>query len=597
MLKYWRVWILIICVLASVLAIGLKMYPYGRNGVEVSYVSDQSPAYKLITQGMVITHLNGDPIKNMNEWLDIAPGLSGPVTIKANGEEYNLHINTTLGIDVLDIERTNLDFGLDLRGGTRILLKPKENVTKDLIRQAKSTLQTRANLLGLKEIKFKLLTDISGENFIQIEASGVSGDVVNNILTKVGKFEARVTKPVDMIDNKGNLVLGENKYLVELENETLLVNKERLEINQTFELEDITFEYRAKRDNTVMLLADVYQGRDIELVYSDSQHSGVVPAGDGYRFFFTVLVSKKGSEKFAKVTTGIPAFVDLQSGDEYLKDCEIFLYLDGDLITNLRISSELGGKVYTTPQITGYRSTSEDAAEEKMKLQTILRSGAVPTGLEVVSADIISPTLGQGFIKSAAIVALLAAGVVFVIVFVRYRKLKVSLPLVFIALSEVVLILGIASINDKAIWAGVLVINVIVLGVSWWKKHEVDLFAWVGALSIPLLGMAMSWTIDLPAIGGIIAAIGTGVDHQIIIADETVAARVKKLFSMKDKIKVAFFIIFGAAATTIFAMMPLIFLVAEFVRGFAMTTIIGVWVGISITRPAYARIIEAGAGD
>ena len=54
----------------------------------------------------------------------------------------------------------------------------------------------------------------------------------------------------------------------------------------------------------------------------------------------------------------------------------------------------------------------------------------------------------------------------------------------------------------------------------------------------------------------------------------------------------AFFIIFGAAATTIAAMVPLMSIGVGFIRGFAITTIVGVLVGILITRPAYARIVE-----
>ena len=36
-------------------------------------------------------------------------------------------------------------------------------------------------------------------------------------------------------------------------------------------------------------------------------------------------------------------------------------------------------------------------------------------------------------------------------------------------------------------------------------------------------------------------------------------------------------------------------LVAGFVRGFAMTTVVGVLVGILVTRPAYAKIVEMGS--
>ncbi|MBL7206030.1 MAG: hypothetical protein ISS36_00355 [Candidatus Aenigmarchaeota archaeon] len=236
----------------------------------------------------------------------------------------------------------------------------------------------------------------------------------------------------------------------------------------------------------------------------------------------------------------------------------------------------------------------EDAIEEKLRLQTILRSGALPTKLETVSVDIISPTLGKGFFSSTLYAGLFAGIAVIIIIFLRYRSIKLALPLVFIGLSEVLIILGIAATNDSFIWGTVMVVNASIAILAWWKKQEMDIYAWAGVIIIPLLGM-LSWTIDLPTIGGIIAAIGTGVDHQIIIADEVVIGRKieeKIFFSMKEKIKSAFFIIFGAAATTIAAMVPLVFLGIGLVRGFAITTMIGVLVGILITRPAYAKIVE-----
>ncbi len=128
------------------------------------------------------------------------------------------------------------------------------------------------------------------------------------------------------------------------------------------------------------------------------------------------------------------------------------------------------------------------------------------------------------------------------------------------------------------------------------ETREVDVIAWIGALLIPILGL-LTWTIDLPAIGGIIAAIGVGVDNMIVIADETLTRREEErkiLYTIKDRIKRAFFIIFGSASTTIAAMVPLMSLGVGLVRGFAITTVVGVLVGILITRPAYAKIVEMG---
>jgi preprotein translocase subunit SecD len=133
---------------------------------------------------------------------------------------------------------------------------------------------------------------------------------------------------------------------------------------------------------------------------------------------------------------------------------------------------------------------------------------------------------------------------------------------------------------------------------AWWKLKESDFTAWAGVLLIPFIGL-IGWNIDLPAIGGIIAAIGVGVDQMIVIADETLGGRseAKRIYSLKEKIGKALFIIFTAATTTIVALLPLLFVAAGvFIRGFIITTIVGILSGILITRPAYARIVEMSAG-
>ncbi len=593
MLKYWRIWLLIIVVFGAILAVGLKAYPYGRNAVEIVYFSDDSPVRGVLEQGMLITAVNGNPVRNIEDWNSLTMGLKGQVTLKANGKDYEFYVNESLGIDVVDIERTNLNFGLDLRGGTRIVLKPKENATKDMIDQVISTMQTRANIYGLREMNFYPIRGATGEYYVQVEVAGIKRDIVKDLLSTEGKFEAKISKAVVVSDGEGSMQLGSESFPVEiLDNETIRINNTVIQPNQTFVLKGIDFEYINKTQNKLIFMGLVYEGKDIELVYSDPQHSGIMPITGGYRFYFVVLVSIEGAQRFADVTSGVPSFLDLQSGERYLES-QIYLYLDDELVSQLRISADLGGKVYQSPQVTGSRIEMEDAVDEKLRLQTILRSGALPTGLETESIDIISPALGTEFFGSTIYAAILAVIAIVVIVFVRYKNFRIAIPMVFISLSEVIIILGIAAIQDSMIWLVVLIINFLIISMAWWKKHEIDIYAWVGALLIPLLGMA-SWTIDLPAIGGIIAAIGTGVDHQIIIADETLAGKKEeeKLYTLKKKIKMAFFIIFGAAATTIAAMIPLMSIGIGFVRGFAITTIVGVLVGILITRPAYARIVE-----
>ncbi len=99
----------------------------------------------------------------------------------------------------------------------------------------------------------------------------------------------------------------------------------------------------------------------------------------------------------------------------------------------------------------------------------------------------------------------------------------------------------------------------------------------------------IKWNLDLPSIAGIIATIGTGVDDQIVILDES---QNSKTYSVKERIKRALFIIFGSYFTVLFSLLPLYWAGAGLLKGFAVTTIIGVSVGVFITRPAFAEIIK-----
>jgi len=197
--------------------------------------------------------------------------------------------------------------------------------------------------------------------------------------------------------------------------------------------------------------------------------------------------------------------------------------------------------------------------KEAKEIQTVLQSGALPVSVKIVGISSVSAELGDQFKSGALIAGILASIVVSAIIFIKYRNPILVLPIIFTSLAELVLILGIASIINQ--------------------------------------------NIDLPAIAGIIAAIGTGVDDQIIITDEVLKGDQKKKSrrraGFKAKIKGAFFIVYASAATLIAAMLPLAYIGFSrgytgigILSGFAFTTIIGILVGIFITRPAYAKFIE-----
>jgi len=111
----------------------------------------------------------------------------------------------------------------------------------------------------------------------------------------------------------------------------------------------------------------------------------------------------------------------------------------------------------------------------------------------------------------------------------------------------------------------------------------------------------VSLPLDLSHIAGFIAVIGTGVDDLVIIADEIMQqGDVSTSRVFESRFRKAFWVIGAAAATTIVAMSPLAVLSLGDLQGFAIVTIVGVLIGVLITRPAYGdilRILVLGEDD
>jgi len=147
----------------------------------------------------------------------------------------------------------------------------------------------------------------------------------------------------------------------------------------------------------------------------------------------------------------------------------------------------------------------------------------------------------------AIFIALVGVGL---LIYFRYKHLKISAAIMGTMLSELVIILGLSS--------------------------------------------ALGWTVGLPEIGGLIVVVGTGVDHQIIITDEVLRGALPhaQRVSLKGRIGRAFSIIFVAAATTIAAMLMLATVGFGAMRGFALITIVGTLIAVLLTRPAYARVLR-----
>ncbi|MDE1860115.1 MAG: hypothetical protein KGH72_00160 [Candidatus Micrarchaeota archaeon] len=215
-------------------------------------------------------------------------------------------------------------------------------------------------------------------------------------------------------------------------------------------------------------------------------------------------------------------------------------------VTNGSISSGYTINGAAPPNMTLDQATAY-ATQQAKEISTILSGGSLPVQVIVGVPTVVQPTLGASFERISIIALLLAVIAVASVIVIRYRKLFLIAPILLTTLGEMFIILSIVG----------------------------------------LIG-----TIDLAAIAGIIAVIGTGVDAQIIISDELLYQHNDNT-AMKIKLGNAFYIVWADAALLVVAMLPLFFSTSLVsVIGFSESTIIGALLGAFVTRPSYGAILS-----
>ncbi|MBI2043115.1 hypothetical protein HYT25_01865 [Candidatus Pacearchaeota archaeon] len=499
----WKIWLLIILLVFSMLSIFGFPPMLFEEGVLIKSVASNSTAFSEgLRQGQMIIAVDGKEIKNID---DYSNALSGKFPVNSNqsvkteittkDSEIILFSKTAPEITVSNIPKTNVKLGLDLVGGARALVKAQDfSLGSEDAQELSEVIKNRLNVYGLEDIKVNSISDLSGNNYVRIEIAGATPEDLENLVSQQGKFEAKIG------------------------NDTVFVGGEK----------DITSVARSGQD---------------AVIESCQQNAGTYFCN----FRFTIFLSEDAAKRHAELTKNLEANYSTISGNYLSQNLDLFL--DGNLVDSLLISEGLKGVVTTQISISGsatgesQNQAYDEAVEEMNRLQTILITGSLPYKLEIVKLDSLSPTLGNKFINSILITGLAASFGVFFIVLLRYRKIKKSFAVLITGLSEIIIILGIASF--------------------------------------------IKWNLDLPSIAGILTTIGTGVDQQIIILDEAN----EKIVGIKQRMKRAFAIILGAFFTSFVAMIPLYWAAAGFFKGFAITTLIGITAGILITRPAFTDMI------
>lgn len=509
--KQWRFIILLASLFFATLSIN---YQFNNKGLIINSVALNSSAAQagILNPGTSVRPLDREhilsvasqPVTTIQDFTTLteAVPLNGVLHITTNKQEYALiKIEKDIGLSLAPAPSSNLRKGLDLQGGTRAILKPVDKITDQELTDLISTMERRLNIYGLSDLTIRDASDLEGNKFIIVEMAGASPDEVRELLTSQGKFEAKIG------------------------NETVFQGGNR----------DITFVCRT--DGTCSRIV----------------RCGPTGSGNVCTFEFEITLSAAAAKRHADVTKTIDVNVS-NSGARVLAKTLDF-YLDDTQVDSLQIAADLKGQEATRITISGpgsgltQQDAIDDAIQNRNKLQTVLITGSLTTKLDVVKLDSISPTLGEEFTKNAILVGILSTIGVAIVIYLRYRVLKIVIPIMVTVFSEIFLILGLAAL--------------------------------------------FRYNLDVAAIAGIIASVGTGVNDQIVITDEILLGDSGNTDSnIKSKIKKAFFVILAAYFTTVAAMLPLVWAGAGLLVGFALTTIVGVTVGVLITRPAYAATMR-----
>ena len=219
-----------------------------------------------------------------------------------------------------------------------------------------------------------------------------------------------------------------------------------------------------------------------------------------------------GSKKFGRATT-----------DHVGK--QLAIILDGKIISAPVINEPiLGGN----GQITG-NFTFQSATD----LALLLRSGALPTPLEIIEERTVGPDLGEDSIKAGSISLIIGFVLVIFYMFYKYKKFGIIANLALI--TNLILLMGILTILEA--------------------------------------------TLTLPGIAGIILTVGMAVDANVLIFE-----RIKEELKNEKSVIHAFDIgykraqsaVLDANITTLISAIILFFLGSGPVKGFAVTLGIGI---------------------
>jgi preprotein translocase subunit SecD len=502
------------------------------------------------------------------------------------------------------LDNTNIKLGLDFEGGTLLQIELQEEVSQDEISRIANIISQRIDPSGLKDFS---VTPI-GRQFIVIQLSETDQVELEKIETRIrqqGKFEANLNgETVFTGDEIRKVLRGENSFGVYKQGNNafewslpFVLNEQATNsfTEKTFHQCSITsYDSAGKpvydcektiffldKPEAIIVISEEQYLEDEDEIFIGNPLLNIPPQTEIAEviedsMLSVIIYDGALDENLLSNTNFTKAIVSLDLNNEVVltlkdkgfevekKDFEEGPWLWNALnaqqiisltpgITNEGVSDISQAEQFSTLRISGTRETAQEALNDLEELAILLESGSLPTPVKSISKESISPSLGEAFKSLVIIMGFIAFIVVGIVIVIRYKNWRLALPIFIIGGSEVI-------------------INV----------------AFIVLTQRPL---------DLASFAGLIAAIGTGVDSEIVITDEIMAKSKKVKESLLKRTKAALFIIMTSAFTMIAVMLPIIIFSRAYpgidkLYGFAVVAIAGALIGVFITRPAFTKIIE-----
>ncbi len=429
--------------------------------------------------------------------------------------------------------------GLDLEGGVSANLQGYKDdgseVTREEMDLASGVIRQRVDSLGVTEPEIQL----QGQDQVVVNIPGITD----------------TEQAIDVIGRTAQL--GFYEVLAFAPNQPLVVSEDEVEETKEelrSELEgDPAYEEGTKIlfEETPTPEGDEVQGFVVPEepgVRGDALETASITRDQSGNRQVQVDLTGEGGDKFGDFTQEI---LDNALTNGTPGGARLAVVLDEDVVSAPGLNQVLnGGSFVIENQAAG--GLPEDEAKE---LEVVLKTGALPINMDVLSVTSIGPTLGSDSLKSGLLAALVGFGLVLVFLLVVYR------------------VLGLIADVALLIYAFLL---------------------WGLVVAIPI-------TMTLPGIAGIVLSIGVAADANVVIF-ERIKEEIRRGKSPRTAISLGyekgFKAILDGNLTTLITAFILFALSSGSVRGFAVLLTVGVllsmFTAVAVTRALLGVISDRG---